>query len=481
MKQLSQKGVRGWVLALASVGSLMVALDALVVSTALSTIRVQLDASIEELEWTVNAYSLSFAVLLMSGAAFGERFGRTRMFASGLGLFVAASATCALAPSIGWLIAARAVQGAGAALVMPLAFALVSAAFPPELRGRALGIFSGVTGLAVLGGPVVGGAVAEGLAWQWVFWLNVPIGLLLIPLVLGRISESFDPKASLDLGGMVLVTGAALGLVWGLMRGNNAGWASLEVMGALSAGFVFTLAFLVWEHRTSKPMVPLYLFRSRSFSAGNAAGFFLYASLYSAVFFMAQFLQNGLGYGPLDTGVRLLPWTASLFVVAPLVGGLVNRLGERRLTTVGLLLQAAGMGWITLIAKPGLSYPELIVPLMVAGGGVSMAMPATQSAVVGTVAKSELGKASGIFNMLRQLGGVFGIALLVAMFTSTGSFGSAHSFINGFAASIGISAVLSLVGAATAGVGLPRRRPIQDEITLVPPTKPVKVSSIERR
>jgi EmrB/QacA subfamily drug resistance transporter len=441
------------------VASLMVALDALVVSTALNTIRLDLGASIEELEWTVNAYSLSFAVLLMTAAALGDRFGRRRIFAAGLGLFVTASIGCALAQNVGWLIAARSVQGIGAAMVMPLALALISAAFPPELRGKALGIFSGVTGLAVVAGPVVGGAVAEGIAWEWIFWLNVPIGLLAIPFVLSRIKESYGSNTTFDIGGLVLVTGAAFGIVWGLVRSNSAGWGSLEVVAALGAGVLLGIGFVVWEGRARSPMVPLRFFRSRAFASGNAANFFLYASLLSAVFFMAQFLQAGLGYGPLGAGLRLIPWTATLFIVAPLAGSLVNRLGERILMVGGLFLQALGLAWLGLIVNQGLDYSAMVLPLVVAGCGVSMAMPATQNSVLGAVARNEVGKASGIFSMMRQLGGVFGIAILAAVFTQTGSFRSAQAFSSGFAPAISVSAGLSLLG-AIAGLWLPGRRPI---------------------
>jgi len=279
MTEPSEKALKTWVLVLTSVASLMVALDALVVTTALSTIRIDLGASIEALQWTMNAYNLSFAVLLLTGAALGDRLGRRRIFIAGLILFVAASAACALARSAGFLIAARAVQGAGAALVMPLAMALLSAAYPPQERGKALGIFSGLTGLALIAGPVLGGVVAEGIAWQWIFWINIPIGLVAIPLARSRIPESFGPAAAVDIPGVVLVTGAALGLVWGLMRGNNAGWTSPEVAAALVAGFLLAFAFVAWELRASAPMLPMRLFRSRAFSSGNAASFLYSASL----------------------------------------------------------------------------------------------------------------------------------------------------------------------------------------------------------
>jgi EmrB/QacA subfamily drug resistance transporter len=457
MKQPTEKALKAWVLALASVASLMVALDALVVTTALGTIRLDLGASIEALQWTMNAYNLSFAVLLLTGAALGDRFGRRRIFIVGLSLFVAASAACALARDAGSLIAARTVQGVGAALVMPLAMALLSAAFPPQERGKALGIFSGLTGLALIAGPVVGGAVAEGIAWQWIFWINIPIGLIAIPLARSRIPESFGPGTAIDIPGVVLVTGAALGLVWGLMRGNNAGWMSPEVVAALAAGVLLAVAFIAWELRAEAPMLPMRLFRSRAFSSGNAASFLYSASLYAAVFLMAQFLQTALSYGPLGAGLRLLPWTATLFVFAPLAGALVNRVGERSLIVFGLVLQAIGMAWIALIAAPDLAYAALVAPLIIAGAGVSMAMPAAQNAVLSSVAQTEIGKASGTFNTLRFLGGVSGIAITVAVFARSGSFGSAQAFSAGFVSAIGVSAVLSLLG-AVAGMWQPARR-----------------------
>jgi EmrB/QacA subfamily drug resistance transporter len=434
----------------------MTALDTLVVSTALSSIRLDLGASVEELEWTVNAYNLSFAVLLMTAAALGDRFGRRRLYAAGLGLFVAASAVCALAPGIGWLIAARALQGAGAAFVAALGLALLSAAFPPERRGTAIGIFSAITGVSVASGPLVGGAVAEGLAWEWIFWLNVPIGLVAIPLVLSRIEESFGMDKALDVRGLALVSAGALGIVWGLVRGNGAGWDSPEVLGALAAGVALMAAFVAWELRAREPMLPMQLFRSRAFSAGNAAIFFTFASLFGAVFFFAQLLQTALGYGPLGSGLRLMAWTVTFITIAPFAGALADRIGERPLLVGGLTLQGAGLGWIALIAEPGLSYSELIVPFVVAGVGVSMAIPSAQSAVVGSVALPAIGKAAGTNSMVRELGGVFGIAVLVAVFAGAGSYASPAAFTEGFAAAIGVGAILSLAG-AVAGVVLPAR------------------------
>ncbi len=453
---IPSKHAQRWVLVLCSIASLMVALDVTVVSTALSTIRHDLGASINQLEWTVNAYTLSFAVLLITGSALGDRLGRRRLFAAGLALFVTASAACALAPNVGLLIAARAVQGAGAALVAPLSLALLSTAFPPERRGWALGVYSGITGLAVLGGPVIGGAVTQGLAWRWIFWLNVPIGLAAIPFVLTRIRESYGPRARLDTRGLALVTAAAFGVVWALMRGNTAGWGSFEVVSTLAAGLVLTATFIAVELRTAEPMLPMRLFASRSFSAGSATNFLLFAGLFSAVFFMAQFLQVSLGQGPLASGLRLLPWTGTLFVIAPIAGAIVDRIGNRPLVVLGLTMQAAGFAWIALIAKSGLAYWEMIPPLVIAGAGISMSIPGAQNAVVSAVGPDDLGRASGTFTMMRQLGGVFGLALVAAVFSGAGGYASPATFADGFAPAIAVSAAFSLAG-ALAALAIPAR------------------------
>jgi EmrB/QacA subfamily drug resistance transporter len=454
---MSKKAATRWVVALTGIGSLMAALDTLVVSTALSTIRLDLGASVEQLEWTVNAYNLSFAVLLITGAALGDRFGRRNVYALGLGLFAAASAACALAPDVGWLIAARAVQGAGSALLMPVGLALLSAAFPPEKRGAAIGIFSAITGIAVASGPLVGGAIVDGISWQWIFWINVPIGLVAVPLVLTRMRESFGSDTGLDIPGLALVTAGALGLVWGMVRGNQAGWGSAEVIGALAAGALLVGAFVAWERRAREPMLPLALFRSRSFSAGNAAIFLTFASLFAAVFFYAQLLQIVLGYGPLAAGLRLMPWTVTFITVAPIAGALADRIGERPLMVGGLSLQAIGMAWIALIAEPGIPYSHLLAPFVVGGVGVSMAIPAAQNSVVGSIATEAIGKAAGANSMMRELGGVFGIAVAVAVFAGTGGYASAQAFTDGFGPAIGVAAGLAALG-AIAGAALPGRR-----------------------
>jgi EmrB/QacA subfamily drug resistance transporter len=447
---------QGWALALASVASFMVVLDLLVVATALSTIRHELGASIGQLEWTVNAYTLPFAVLLMTAAAVGDRFGRRRVFAIGLGVFAAGSAACALAPGAGPLIVARAVQGIGAAMVMPLALALLNATVPPHRRGWAMGIFGSVTALAVVVGPVLGGAITQGLAWQWIFWLNVPIGLITIPLALRHLAESYGPRAALDLPGVALCTAAALGLVWGLVRGSPAGWTSPEVAGTLTAGAVLTAAFAGWELRARAPMLPMRLFAIRGFSAGNTVVFLVNASVTGAVFFMAQFLQAGLGEDPLAAGLRLLPWGVAPFLIAPRAGKLADRIGERTLVVSGLVLLAASFAWIADIAGPEMAYPAMLAPMMLSGAGLGLTLPAVTKAVVGSVPPADIGKASGSFSMMRQLGGAFGVAILAAVFASAGGYASPAAFSAGFAPAIAAAAGLALAG-VLAGLALPGR------------------------
>jgi EmrB/QacA subfamily drug resistance transporter len=449
--------VQRWVLALTAVASVMVTLDLLVVATALSTIRVDLRASLADLEWTINAYSLSYAMLLMTSVTFGDRWGRRRVFTAGLGAFALASVGCALAQSVGALIVARAVQGASAAMIVPQALALLSAAFPAERRGQALGVFAGVTGLAILGGPVVGGAVTQGLAWQWIFWINVPVAVLLLALAPRRIPESFGPNTRLDVCGLVLQGLGALGVVWALVRGNVVGWGSAEVVATLAAGLLLLAAFVWWEARARAPMLPLGLFASRRFSAGNVTIFLLYGALLSEVFFIAQFLQVTLGFGPMLAGLALVPWTVSSAVVAPIAGRVVDRIGERALIMTGLFLQAVGMVWIALIAAPDMAYAALIVPFVLAGAGSSMAIPAAQNAVVSSVPPAAIGTASGAYNALRQFGGAFGVAVLAAVFASTGGYASAQAFSDGFGPAMATAAVLSVLG-ALAGAAVPVRR-----------------------
>ena len=455
-----------WTLVLASLGVFMTALDTLVVTTALPVLRVDLHASLSDLEWTVNAFNLAFACFLLVGTALGDRFGRRRMFAIGVSIFTTASAAAALSPSAEALIAARTVQGAGAAIVTPLTLTLITAAFPPDRRSVAIGLWGGITGLAVAGGPVVGGAVVNGLNWHWIFWLNVPIGLVLIPLAVTQLSESFGPRPHLDIVGVALAGSGFLGLTWGLVRANTVGWGTAEVIGTLLVGVVLVGLFVVWEHRTLNPMLPLGLFRQRGFATANAVGFFLIAGLYGALFLMMQFFQMALGYSPLQAGLHILPWTATPMVVAPIVGRLAVRYGNRHFMALGMALQAIGLAWLAAIASPGMAYGELAVALIVAGVGASMCLPTVASAAVGSVPPQETGVASGTNNAVRQLGGVFGVAVLAGIFTHEGGYTSQQVFVDGFTPALWIGAGLSSLGVLAALLA-PRRASSAKPVTEV--------------
>ena len=439
-----------WTLGLASVATFVVVLDQLVVATALIAIRRDLGATGGQLEWTVNAFTLTFAVLLMTAAAIGDRFGRRRFFVAGLALFGLASAGCALAPNIGWLIAARAVQGAGAATIMPLALALMNGVFAPERRGWAAGVYGSVSGLAALLGPVVGGAVTQGISWQWIFWINVPVVFVAMPLVLLRTEEAFGADERIDLSGLVLVSLSGLGIVWALVRSTTSGFGSGLVLAPLVAGVLFAVVFVAIELRTRAPMLPMRLFRSRAFSAGNAVIFLLNAALTGAVFFTAQFLEVAESHPPLTAGLRLLPWGVTPFLIARRAGVLVDRFGPRPLIVGGLVLQSIGMGCLAAIATPGVPYLGLAVAMTVAGIGFSLALPALTRTVVGSVTPMDLGKASGAFTMLRQFGGAFGVAILAAGFSHAGGYATRSDFSDGYRFAMALAAMLSVLAVLSA-------------------------------
>jgi EmrB/QacA subfamily drug resistance transporter len=448
-----------WTLVLAGLGVLMTALDNMVVTTALPVLRVDLGASLSALEWTVNAYLLAFACLLLTGAALGDRFGRRRMFTIGIALFTAASAAAAAAPGVEVLIAARIAQGAGAAIAFPLTLTLISEAFDPDERGAAIGMWGGVAGIAVAFGPVVGGAIAGGLSWHWIFWLNVPVGVVLVALAPRLLVESFGPRPRIDVPGVGLAAAGSFGITWALVRANDAGWGSGEVLATLAGGLALVAAFLAWEARAPSPMVPLGLFKSRGFATANAVSFFMYAGLFGALFLMTQLLQLALGHSPLVAGICLLPWTAAPGAISPIAGALADRRGNRPFMTIGLGLQTAGLAWIAAAAETGMSYVQLGVALGVAGVGIGMVFPTVTNAVLASVPPAEAGTASGTSGTLRELGGVFGVALLAAVFAGRGSYVSPDTFVAGFGDALWVGAGLSALGALTAALSPGRREP----------------------
>jgi EmrB/QacA subfamily drug resistance transporter len=451
-----------WTFAITSVALFMVVLDNLVVSTALPVIRVDLGAGIEQLEWTVNAYTLTFAVLLLTGAALGDRFGRRRLFVFGLALFTAASAAAALAPGIDWLIAARAVQGVGGAIVTPLTLTILSDAFPAERRGVALGAWAGIAGLAVAMGPLVGGAVVDGIAWQWIFWLNVPVGALVAPLALRRLRETYGPDRELDLPGVGLASTGLFGLVWGLVNGNSHGWTSTGIVGALAAGAALLIAFVAWELRAPAPMLPLRFFRNRAFAAANAASLFMYFGMFGSVFLLTQFFQTAQGYSPLAAGLRVLPWTAMPMIVAPVAGALSDRIGGRPLMALGLALQAAGLAWIAAVTTATVGYGSFVVPFILSGAGMGMFFAPVANVVLSAVDRSDEGKASGANNAIREVGGVFGIAILASVFTHYGGYASPATFAHGMTPAVWVGAAVVAAG-SIAALATPRFRRAESE------------------
>ncbi len=446
-----------WTFVVTSAALFMASLDNLVVTTALPSIREHLHASLEGLQWTVNAYTLTFAVLLLTGASLGERYGRRRMFVSGLALFTAGSAAAAMAPGVSWLIAARAVQGVGAAMLIPLTLTLLSAAVAPERRGVALGAWGAVGGLAIAIGPLVGGAVVEGASWQWIFWLNVPIGVALLPFAWSRLTESRGPATRLDLPGLVLASLGLLGIVFGVVRGNDHGWTSLTVLPPMLAGGLLVAAFIAWEMRAPEPMLPLQLFRSRGFTMTNAASLLMFFGMFGSIFLLAQFLQVVQHYSPLQAGLRTLPWTAMPVVVTPIAGALSDRIGGRPLLVAGLALQAIGLGWLAAIITPTVPYLALVPAFIVTGIGMSLFFAPVANVVLGSVRRDQEGIASGANNAIRELGGVFGIAVLGAVFSARGGYATGASFVAGLSPAVwvGGAAVLAAAGAALA---LPRLR-----------------------
>ena len=449
----------GWTLGLTSVAFFMVALDVLVVSTAIPAIQRDLHASLSTLAWTVSAYSLTFAAGIITAAALGDWLGRRRVFAAGLTLFALSSAACALAPSAPFLIAARAVQGIGAAAIMPLSLTILTAAFPAERRGAVVGIWGGIAGLAVASGPLVGGAVTQGLDWHWVFWVNVPIGLVAAVLSLVRLPESRGPATRLDLPAVGLVSAGAAAIVWGLVRANELGWGSAETVVALVAGVGLLAGFVAWERRAPAPMLPLRLFGSLTFTAATGTGFLMIAALTAAVFLVSQYLQVVLHLSPFGAGLRVLPWTAAPMLIAPVAGTLADRIGHRPVMVAGVLLQGVGLAWLAVVASANVGYAPLVLPLIVAGVGISMAMPAVPTAALGAVRPSDMGKASGANSTLQRFGGVFGLAVATAVFAANGHLGTAAGFTAGFRPALAVCAAFSVLGAFTA-LAVRRRRPL---------------------
>ncbi|MFJ5208417.1 MFS transporter [Streptomyces nigra] len=438
-----------WALIITGVAGFMAALDNLVVTTALPSIREDLGGGLHDLEWTVSAYTLTFAVLLMFGAALGDRFGRRRLFLVGITIFTAASAAAALAPGIDSLIAARAVQGVGAAIMMPLTLTLLTAAVPEARRGMAFGIWGAVNGLAVASGPLIGGSLTEHISWQWIFWLNVPLGVALLPLARLRLAESHGTGAPLDIPGTLLASGGLFGIVYGLVRGPSDGWTGRLVLTGLFAGGALLVGFVLYSARARNAMLPMRLFRSRAFAGINAASLLMFLGMFGSIFLLSQYMQGVLGYSPTEAGLRMLPWTGMPMLVAPIAGILADRIGGRPVVATGLFLQAAGLGYMAYVVTVDVSYAAQLPGLIISGVGMALFFAPASHLVMSSVRRGEQGIASGANNALREVGGALGIAVMGSIFAAQGGYETGQTFVDGLRpALVTGAAVVALAGVA---------------------------------
>ena len=455
----------GWAIVATAVPMFMVALDNLVVTNALVQISRTFHAPQDQLQWVVNAYVLAFAGLQLAGAALGDRYGRRRIFLGGVVLFTLASAACGMADSVGMLIAARIAQGAGAAAILPLSLTLITASVPERMRTMAIGLWGGVNGLGIAVGPLVGGLVMEGINWHWIFWINIPVGVLALALTRWAVPESIGRQERVDVAGTVTVTGAVVLAVWAIVRSGDDGWGSTTVVASLIGSAVLFVAFVLWERRAPAPLVPLRFYRLPAFMLSNAVSLTMYFGVFGSIYFLAQYMQGPMGFTPFEAGLRTLPWTAAPMLVVPLASMLVDRVGPGALMAAGSLLQAGGLAWLAFIAAPGQGYGEMVPAMAAAGVGMGLVFAANPAAVIASVAEHEHGAASGVNNTIREFGGAFGIAVLTTVFASQAAGGATtQSFIAGMRPAIWLGVAVVLVGAAVAlFVRLPRRQPVASE------------------
>jgi EmrB/QacA subfamily drug resistance transporter len=412
---------RWWVLVAMVFGLFMPMLDNLVVNTALPTIQRELSSSVSGLQWIIDAYTLTFASFMLTGGALGDLFGRKKFFLAGLGVFVLGSLLCGLSSDINQLIAFRAVQGLGAAMLLPGTLSIITATFTGKERGAAIGIWAAMSGLAIAVGPLIGGWLVEHVSWESIFFVNVPIGLVGATLAWIVVRESRDPTKSrrLDPPGLVTGTAGLFFLVYGLIEGNERGWTDGLILVAFGLAVVLLVAFFVIESRREYPMLPLSFFRIPTFAASNVVAAAVFFALFGSTFFLSLYLQNVRGFSPIGAGVRLFPFTVMILLIAPVAGRLSDRFGSRWFMTFGTATLALGLLLMTR-TQPDSSYVSVILPAMlVMGAGMASTMAPMTAAVMASVPVQRAGVASAATNTSRELGGVFGIALLGAVVTSS--------------------------------------------------------------
>ncbi|MDV3222426.1 MFS transporter [Intrasporangium sp.] len=432
-------------------------LDNLVMTTALPVIQRDLDATVEQLAWFLNAYTLAFAGFMLPAATLGDRLGRRRTMLAGIAVFTLASVGAALSTTSEALVVARAAQGLGAAAIMPLSLALLAGAVPERLRPAAIGIWGGVSGLGVAVGPVVGGAIVEGISWQAIFWVNVPVAAIAVGLLLAAVTESRGAAKPLDLVGTFLIGGAVLLATWGIVRGNDDGWTSPGVIASLAGGVALLVGYVPWAARRTHAVLPLRLFRSRSFSAANAAALLFTLGMFGAVFLLSQYLQIVQGYSPLEAGIRTLPWTAAPMVVAPLAGLLAPRVGVRPLLVSGLTLQTVALVWFARVAEAGLDYGAFVTPLALAGIGMGLTFAPAATAVLDGLPHEDFAVASSANSTIREFGVSLGVATLTAVFLGAGG----QLTPTGYDGAVGpalLTGAVAVGAAVVAALFLPARR-----------------------
>jgi EmrB/QacA subfamily drug resistance transporter len=468
----------GIVVAAASVPMFMATLDNLVMTNALPVLHRDLGASVEELQWFVNAYTLAFAAFILVASALGDRFGRRSVFVAGIALFGIGSVLAALSVDPTQLIGARAVQGVGAAGVMPLSLALVASGVDAARRPLAIGIWGGISGLGVAVGPLVGGAVMEGWNWQAIFWINVPIALVAIPFALWALGNGFGARARVDVVGALLAGTGVLALVHAIVRGNDDGWARVDVIGELAAGALLLVAFVAWQTRTRSPLVPLRLFRDRSFSITNAVGFAFSFGTFGAVFLLIQFLQVVQGSTPLEAAVQTTPWTLAPMVIAPLAGMIAPRVGTRALLLAGLVFQGVALGWIAAVMSPDVAYATLVAPFVLAGVGMGLVFAPSATALLATLGVVDHATASGVNSTVREIGLALGTAVMTAIFVGGGGELLPDRYVDAARPAVFVGAAVLLVAAVVA-VWLPSGRSARTGVdeAQVPAASPAAAAS----
>ena len=419
--RLSEQNRRWWTLGAMSFALFMVMLDNTAVNVALPSIQQDFDASLSALEWTVNAYTLTFAVLLVTGGRLGDIFGRRRMFLWGVVVFALASATIGFAPSDGWLVASRAVQGVGAAFMMPGTLSIISNAFPPEERGKAIGTWAGVSAIALAAGPLLGGWLTEDVSWRAIFFMNLPVAAGAVAVTLFAAHESRDESVGrdVDIPGIAGMTVALTALVFALVEGNSWGWGSPGILGLLALSVASSAAFVVIERRASAPIVDFEALRSKQFLGANIVAFMVSFGMLAMFFFLALYMQNILGFSPLEAGVRFLPSTLVIIVAGPIAGRLADRVGPRLPMVAGLLIVAVSLAWQSRI-EVDTSYSFLVGAFILMGLGMGLVMSPMSMAAMNAVDRTKAGVASGTLSMFRMVGGTFGVAALGALVAVVG-------------------------------------------------------------